>query len=317
MGLFLIIPIAFVYGQTETPTETKAKKPQIKIELLEGVPVRNDFSLGPTKLTLDLKPGEEKVAELQITSRIEKETDFTVGVEDFTSQEDPEKYTKFLGEEKGQFSSKEWFTPAVSEFTLKHGERIYLPIKIAVPKDAEVGDHYSAVFVKTVPGADEAKNGITLSSRVGSLFLIKVGDGQVKTSGEMISFGTGKKIFGSLPITFELNFKNGGDVHLTPFGKIIVSNLFGKTVDEITVKDWVVLRSSSRTQKAEWKPGFAFGKYTATAQIERSYNNLTDVKVTTFYVLPVKIMGGVLGSLIVLAVLIKFLTSKFEIRKKE
>jgi len=258
---------------------------EILIEQLTGVPVRNDFSIGPTKFSFDLNPGEETVAELQITSRIEKETDFEVGVEDFTSQEDPEKYTKFLGEEKSQFSSKEWFEPVVWKFTLKHGERIFLPIKISVPSDAEIGGHYSVVFVKTAPREDGGKTAITLSSRVGSLFLFNIGNGAVKTAGELISFKTSKKIYGSLPVTFELNFKNEGDAHLTPFGKIIISNLFGKTVDQLTVLDWVVLRDSERTQRTEWPPEFAFGRYTATVQIERGYNNLTDVKTTTFYVL--------------------------------
>ncbi len=315
LGAFLVMPVFSIYAKEEIATEPASLQP--KIEQLEGVEVRNNFSIGPTKFSFDLKPGEETVAELQITSRIEKETDFEVGVEDFTSQEDPEKYTQFLGKEKSQFSSKEWFAPAVWEFTLKHGERIFLPVKITVPKDAEVGDHYSAVFVKTVPGEDEGKTGITLSSRVGSLFLLTIGDGEVKTAGELVSFETSKKVYDSLPITFELNFQNQGDAHLTPLGKIIVSNLFGKTVEEVTVKDWVILRSSSRIQKTEWKPGFAFGKYTATAQIERGYNNLTDVKTTTFYVLPVKVLGGVLGGLIALAILVKFFTAKFEIKRKK
>jgi len=320
IALFLTTPIACVYAQEEALFEAETKSSpaeSIKIELMENVPVRNDFSIGPTKYTLDLNPGEKTVAELQITSRIEKETDFIVGVEDFTSQEDPEKYTKFLGEEKGQFSSKEWFKPAVWKFTLKHGERIYLPIKITVPKDAEVGGHYSAVFVKTLPGEDKNKTGITLSSRVGSLFLLNIGDGQAKTSGELISFKTSRKIYGFLPITFELNFKNDGDVHLTPFGKIIISNIFGKTIDQIIVKDWVVLRSSDRAQRTGWQPKFAFGRYTASAQVERGYNNLVDVKTTTFYVLPVKLLGSVFGGLIILGLLIKLITSKFEIRKKE
>ena len=317
LGLFLTIPLVFVFAREEASEEAKAKDSLVKIELLEGVPVRNDFSIGPAKYTLDLKPGEETVVELQITSRIEKETDFEVGVEDFTSQEDPEKYTKFLGEEKSQFSSKEWFKPAVSKFTLKHGERIYLPIKITVPNDAEVGGHYSAVFVKAVPGEKEGKAGITLSSRVGSLFLLNIGDGQAKTSGKLISFKTSKKIYDSLPITFELNFKNEGDVHLTPFGKIIISNFFGKTVGEVTVPEWVVLRGSERIQKTEWQPKFALGRYTASTRIERGYNNLTDVKTITLYVLPVKVIGGVFSGLVILAGLIKFLTSKFEIRKKK
>jgi hypothetical protein len=314
LGIFLFSP-----GLTFAKSSSQLKilpSPTVKIEQMENVPVKNDFSIGPTKISYTLKPGEEKTATLQITSRIEVETEFEVGVEDFTSQEDPLKYTKFLGDEKSQFSSKEWFTPAVSKFSLKHGERIYLPVKIVVPKNAEPGDHYTAVFIKTVPKANSA-TGFTLSSRIGSLFLIRTGDGEVKTQGEFTTFKINKKLFFSVPVVFELNFDNTGDIHLTPMGKIIITNLFGKKVDQVNVNEWVVLRNSKRAQTASWRPIFALGKYTATAQISRGYDNLRDSKTVTFYVIPVKLIGFFLGGLISILVLIKFLSSKLDIKLKK
>lgn len=298
---------------SEDPTPVRT---DVRIEQLEGVEYRNDFTLGPTKFSLGLNPGEETVVEIQVTSRIEQETTFEVGVEDFTSQDDPEKYTKFLGDEKGQFSAKEWFHPAVSSFTLMHGERAYLPVTITVPENAEVGDHYSVVFIKTTPEAESA-SGITFSSRVGTLFLLSVGDGvAVRKTGECSLFESENSIYASLPVNFALHFDNEGDVHLTPFGKITISNMFGNTVDEILVPDWVVLRESSRIQTVTWEPTYAFGKYTATAQIERGYDNVVDVRTVTFYVIPVKFVVIALGAVVVVVVLYKVFISGFEIKRR-
>lgn len=300
----------------ELQTGISQPAPQVEIEQLENVPVQNDFSIGPTRNSLELKAGSQTVAILQITSRLEKETTFTVGVEDFTSQDDPKKYTKFLGDERGQFSSKEWFKPAVNEFTLRHGQRIHLPVVITVPYDVEMGEHYSAVFVKTVPRSDEVRNGITFSSRVGSLFLMKVGNGEVRVAGELESFATEKQILTSKPIIFILKFTNIGDAHLTPFGKITIKNIFGSVVDTVFVNDWVVLRGSNREQTAQWNPPFALGRYSATASIERGYENLVDTKTVVFYVIPVKTIVIAVGLLAVVLLLLRVLTSQFEIKRK-
>lgn len=327
LAVFVVMPGVSVNAENGTSDDTvvdttdavgtefveSTQELQTKIEQLQGVPDRGDFALGPTRFTYSLDPGEEIIVEIEITSRIGEETEFEVGVEDFTAWEDPEKYTKFLGEEKSQFSSREWFQPAVREFTLKHGERIYLPVKITVPQDAEVGDHYSAVFIKTVP---EVSSGVILSSRVGSLFLITVGDDKVKKKGKIVSFKSAKGFYSSLPAVFEINFNNTGNVHLEPFGNVIISNIFGETIDEIKVPQWILLRESERIQKVDWSPDSAFGKYTATVQIERGYDNQTDVKTVTFWVLPVKSLAYIFGGLIVAVISVKFFTGRFEIRKK-
>lgn len=308
---------AFAQDQNSDTTEAVPEAgPEVRIEQLENVPFRNDFSIGPTRFSLEVQPGEETVAELQITSQIEMKTTFEVGVEDFTSQDDPEKYTKFLGEEKGQFSAKEWFTPAVQTFTLEHGERIYLPVTIDVPMNAEVGDHYSVVFIKTVLGEDQEETGITFSSRIGSLFLLSVGDGLTYNSGEFTSLETDKNVYSSLPVNFVLHFQNEGNVHLIPFGKIVINNMLGSTVAEVSVPDWVVLRESSREQTVEWDTKQAFGRYTATAQIERGYDNIIDVRTVSFWVIPVKTVGIALGTLVAVIVVYKVLSAKFEIRRK-
>lgn len=294
---------------TKPNTDTKI----VDIEELENVPVKNDFSLGPTRLSYSINPGDKVEAVLQITSRIEGDTKFVVGIEDFISSEDPSKYTIFLGEEKSQFSSKEWFKPELSEFTLKHGQRLHLPITIQVPKDAEPGDHYSAVFVQTSTKHNN-ESGISLSSRVGALFLLRI-EGKAKTEGNLISFTSDKPFYLEGPIKFALNFQNNGNVHLTPFGKIEIANVLGKTVAQIEVHDWVVLRDSQRAQIASWAPSrLSLGRYTAKVQIQRGYDNLIDTKEIAFYVIPGKLLGSAAIAVGLLLLLFKFITSKYEFK---
>jgi hypothetical protein len=288
---------------------------EAKIVRQNGVPIKNDFSLGPTKFIFEIDPGESKVVTLEITSRIEKDTNFEVGVEDFTVDEDPEKYTRFLENEKSQFSSKEWFKPATNTFSLKHGERMYLPVSIKVPYEVEAGEHYSAVFVKTVPNENENHSGITVSSRIGTLFLLKV-SGETRSIGELTSFSTNKNIFFTSNVSFNLIFKNSGTVHLAPKGKITIKDIFGKNYAEINVKEWIVLRDSSRNQKVEWKDAPFFGIYTATTEVERGYENQKDIMSTSFGIFPAKqvVIGIIIISIVIL--LGKNVLSKFEIKRK-
>ncbi len=212
----------------EVEESTPTIEPQIRIEHQEGTEIRNDFVLGPTRFIYDLEPGQEIWTEIQITNRMKNSTEFELHVEDFTSSLDTNNYTHFLGEGVGQFSSKTWFQLGTEKIILKFGERAYIPIKITVPKEVEPGDHYSAVFVQTAKEDDDANTtGITLTSRAGALFLFNTGKDKAVLNGFLQSFRTSNKIFTKPAINFLLTFKNEGNVHLIPSGRIVIKDIFG------------------------------------------------------------------------------------------
>lgn len=282
---------------------------------LEDVPVSNDFNVGPTRYRLSLNPGEESYSNIQITNRMGQETGFIIEIEDFTSQEDADKYTKFLGSEKSQFSSKEWFEPQVDSFVLQHGQKIKIPIKVDVPLTAEPGDHYSAVFIKTTCSKKKVGS-ISLSSRVGVLFLINV-NGQTNKSGGLNYFKNTSSLYTSPEATFEIEYQNTGNVHLNPVGKITITNLLNKKSEVLSIDDWIILRDSTRRKEIDWKPVRAIGAFKAVLDLNNGFSDSNYLETVYFYILPKKEILVTSLILIFIFLFANFFIKKYEIRKKK
>jgi len=236
-------------------------------------PPAGDFSLGPGKTELWMEPGEKVTKELYITNRLGKTMDFKIEIEDFTGSKNPEKTVVLLGEEKGPCSLKDYIKPELLEFTLKHGERMILPVEISIPPDAEPGGLYGAVLVSSYPSKSEAEKEkekavpeVRVISRLGTLFFVRV-KGEVKESGFLKDIKVDKNFYEKGPISFELLFENKGNVHLVPYGLIEIRNLLGKKIDEIELDPWFAMPDSIRSRKIDWKRGFLLGRYTALAKV--------------------------------------------------
>jgi len=295
-----------------------------EIETLPGTAVEGDIVLGPGKIEVWLDPGEKTTSTIYFTNRTGRTINFLVNIEDFKGSRDPKEGTIFMGEEKGPYSLKDYLHPELEKFTLEQGQRIHLPIEIAIPEDAEPGGRYGVVFASALPpeieaevGEEEAKPMVGIVSRVGCLFFIRV-KGEVIENGFLKSFGTKdlKKYFEQGPITFEFLFENNGNVHLAPYGIIEIKNLFGKKVDEVEIDPYFAMPDSVRIREMKWDRKLLFGRYTALASVNRGYQDIIDQKSIDFWVIPWKI---VLAGLLLLSLIIwffKWIFSKFEIRKK-
>jgi hypothetical protein len=295
-----------------------------EIQDLTGVEEKGDFVLGPGKTELWLSPGEKATDQLLITNRLGREMNFKIEIEDFKGSRDPEETTVLLGEEKGPYSLKDFLHPEITEFALKHGQRIVLPVEISIPEDAEPGGLYGSILIATSPprqgpGTEEeaVKGQMQLISRLGCLYFIRV-KGEVTEDGFLKEFRTGTtgKFYEKGPISFELLFENNGNVHLMPYGGIEIFNILGKKVDEVEIEPFFALPDSLRLREVNWQKEFLFGRYTALASVNRGYQDIIDQKSITFWVIPWK---TIVAGLIVLFFAIWFfrrLFSKFEIRRK-
>jgi hypothetical protein len=295
-----------------------------EIQDLTGVEEKKDFVLGPGKTELWLSPGEKTTDQLLITNRLGREMSFKVEIEDFKGSRDPEETTVLLGEEKGPYSLKDLLHPEVTEFTLKHGQRMVLPVEISIPEDAEPGGLYGSILIATSssPQGSETeeetvKGQMQLISRLGCLYFIRV-KGEVIEDGFLkeLRTGTAKKFYEKGPISFELLFENNGNVHLMPYGGIEIFNILGKKVDEVEIEPYFALPDSLRLREVNWQKEFLFGRYTALASVNRGYQDIVDQKSITFWVIPWKIvLAGLIGLFLVIW-FFRWLFSKFEIKLK-
>jgi hypothetical protein len=291
-----------------------------RIEDLQ-LPEKGDFVLGPGKIEIWADPGEEFQKELIISNRIGQTMEFNVEIEDIKGSFDPNQPIIFLAEKKGPYSLKDYLQPEITKFTLKHGQRIILPVKISIPKDAEPGGLYGAILVSTNPPFPEgkvekekARGQLRMISRLACNFFIRV-KGKVVENGYFKDFLT-KKFFEKGPIPFQIFFENKGNVHLIPYGIIEIKNLLGKKVGEVEIEPFYTLPNSLKKSVAEWERKWLFGKYTALAGLNRSYQNIIDQKKIEFWVIPYKIILVGLIVLVLIVWLFKWIGSHFEIRRK-
>jgi len=287
---------------------------------------QNDFVVEPGKTEIFLNKGETVTKNIIVTNRINKTISFKLTTEDLVGTNSASSPIVLMGDEVGPYSLKNFIKPEISEFSLNFGERITIPVTVSVPFDAEPRGYYGALIVSNEPDklTEESTTGAQgktrIVSRIGSLFLVKI-NGEGKEEGNLENFkisGPLRPFYEKKPGSFEVVYKNTGNVHLVPYGKIVVKNLMGMNISTIPVDAYFVLPNSTRYKEVLWDGNsFLFGRYTASLSLYRGYGNeYQDMKVA-FWVLPWKILVPVFVGLIIFVTLMYYILTRFELRKKK
>ncbi len=313
-----------VEGTIETNTTPVSEPTPYTIEGIPGGDaVIGDFVVGPGKAELSLKPGETKVVEMTITNRTGERRIFKINIEDAEGSQDPATAVVLLGDDRGPYSLKDYLSVPQYSFELDHNQRARVPVTISIPTDAEPGGLYGSVLVNTV--AINAVIGDTagtapqsaIIARIGTLFFVTV-PGETKNEGKLIDFGTvpDKKFYQNGPINFGILTENTGSIHLAPYGELRITNMLGEEVGFLTLEPWFVLPQSKRLREISWNRDFLFGRYTATVNINRSYDDTIDTLSYSFWVLPWKPLAGGFAIVFFVLFLIRAFFKKFEFKRK-
>lgn len=287
----------------------------IRVNLQNDTPAVGDFTVGPARILLSIPPGEERTVELQITNREGRLAALDLSTEDFTADPDREGTPTFYAEDtEGPFPARGWITPEIDRLELNHAERAFINVTVKVPADAEAGDHQAALIV-TRDVESQPTGGFTIVSRVAALFIITV-EGDVVQEGYVDSLTVRDYFNWFFPVFLNLSARNLGTVHMIPDGVIEIRNIFGITVDEIPVKNWVILRGSSRSRDFEWRPAFALGYYTAVTELKAFDGRLLQPVSTSFWVIPLLPVLIILFVIFLVSFLVQYFFSRFEIRRK-
>lgn len=280
---------------------------------------RNDFVLEPGKIEIFINPGETTTRNISVINRINRNVEFKVETEDFIGSDNVNTPVILLGNEKSPYSFKDNLVPETDTFNLKFGQKIELPITITAPEDAQPGGYYSSVIVSGLPSSNAAEGeaGAKIISRVAVLFFVRV-NGPVNQQGQLDDFRIegGKSFMQKGPINFEILFKNEGTVHLVPYGMVRIKNIFGKEVGKVPVDAYFSLPESLRYRQVVWGQEKLLGRYTAELTLNRGYEGKEDIAKIAFWVIPWMYIVIVLVVIFVLTLLWKFVTSRFEFKRK-
>jgi hypothetical protein len=315
-----IIVAVLIFGFAHTIYIVSANAEVVREQLPDNK-VFNDFVVGPGKIEMELSAGQTGTFDLMVSNRLGTKKDFGLTFEDFTGSEDPNQTVVLLGSDRGPYSLYDFIKISTTTVAVDHGTRVRVPVSVSIPKNAEPGGLYGSVIVGTMSKADELANSSGVVStnpiftRIGVLIFVRV-KGEAKEDGKLVDFALAqnkKIISGTDGVTFNLFFKNDGNVHLNPKGTVVIKNMLGSTVGSVNVEPWFAMPKSLRFREVSWNPAFLFGKYTATASIERGYGTVKDEINYSFWAIPWKAFIVVLAGIIVLVVIVKKFRTKSNI----
>jgi len=320
----IIFGLSIVFG-IQSVTASAVFAAPYSIEKLPDSTVYNDFVVGPGKNEVNIKPGETKTVNVIVTNRLGKNKTFQIQIEDFKGSRDVEKPVILLDGEKGPYSLKDYLKVSSMTFSMGNAERVTIPVTIRIPSDAQPGGLYGSLVVSTITTGEEqvlegeSSAGVSpVVTRIGSLLFIRV-PGEVKEDLILKDFSLKgqKSVLGSTPVNFQILYENNGTIHENPKGFIHINNTFGSNIANLEVESWFILPDSLRVRELSWNAPFLFGRYVATAEIEKGYGNLTDTQSVAFWVIPWKIiLLAFIGIAVVISV-IRWLASKINISFKK
>ena len=324
-----------VFAQTETEieaatasssetatvvTESEAAENWYKSDRIQGNIQIGDFVVGPGRTEINVQPGQTVVQEITVTNRISDDRLFILEVEDIAGSKDGSRAVRLLGEERGPYGIVDFISFPEDSIELELGERARIPVTITVPPDAEPGGYYGSVLVSTLrikeDGSVEGPRS-PIIARVGSLFFLTIG-GDAVEEGETTEFSLieDKWWYESGPIDFGVVYENIGSLHVNPYGEVQLVNMFGEQVGFIELEPWFVLPNSLRVREVSWDREFLLGRYTATAKINRGYEDIVDEFAVTFWVLPWRIVGGTFLVFFIIIFSVRAFFRTFEFKRK-
>lgn len=241
------------------------------------------LSISPLKFEFEINELSSKKEKIKVTNNYDYPITLYSSQEDFIAGDDTgtPKFVKPENQTNPEYSLSNWIKIEDENVTLAPKESREIYFNVSVPKNAEPGWHYAAVFFS--PGTP-AWAQVAVVQRLWVLVLVNV-PGEVKIEGNLKSFkiwntDENKKFeeinnFQNFPIVFQTVFENMWNVHLKPAWKItlidedgeVLKNIWKETlsspagayiwekmVDYIPINDtlWNVLPKSERRFETPW-----------------------------------------------------------------
>lgn len=280
---------------------------------VQAQPGSKGLTIIPPRFELLANPGETVSEKIRLKNDSDFPVNYQVVVEDFASSGEEGAVVLEEGSSDQSFSLAKWITPEVNEIILQPQEEKSFTYTINVPKGAEPGGHYASVLftsnpTQNVPGA------ANVASRVGSLILLRT-SGNVTEKAKIEDFSA-PAYSKSGPVPFTLRVLNEGNVHIQPKGTIIITDMFGKKVDEVPLKSANVLPGSVRKTVTTWDKTNLLGRYTATLVATYGQQNLPLTAVTTFTVAsPIAIGLIIAGAIALILLIISLFSGRSRLRR--
>ena len=282
----------------------------------------------PFRIEETVQPGEEITSFITITNSSDETKTFYADAKDFVPRGEGGSARLVFDDEEREDSLTNWVSFPTPQVRMGPGERREIPIIFTVPEDVGPGGYYGAVVFGPDPPEDMDNEGalISLTHQVGVLALFQV-EGMVDETARIREFVTDQSFYNTpFDVEFLTRMDNMGNVHIKPVGSIKVTNMVGSEVVNLPVNDLGsnVLPSTTRRFTTGWGDEFGFGKYDAmltlsfgTSPDQGGMGIQTATAKTSFWVLPRKLIAGIIIGLIAIILLLRYIFKKYKKRAVE
>lgn len=218
--------------------------------LFFGVPrTAQALTITPIRYEISGNPGETLTEKMGLVNETKNTQTFFASFANFEAQGDSGSPT-FI-DPKDDLGT--WMSTEQASVTLAPGAQKELTFKITIPKDAEPGGHFAAIFWGTSPGG--APGQVSIGTKTGMLVLLSV-NGDVKESAGLVDFKlhNNKHFYRELPVGFEYRFSNQGGDRVKPTGSVVIRSIFGWVAKKVNANpfDGNVLPGTTRKFTPEW-----------------------------------------------------------------
>jgi hypothetical protein len=226
--------------------------------------------ISPIKIEDIVDPGEIIKKEIKVGNESDVAKTFYIYLKDFKAGDEYGRPRLMApGTEPGYYLAS-WIRITKEPIHFNPGEEKIIPFTIEVPKDASPGGYYGAVYFGTKPprlnlSSEDKGAGSAVAEQNGVLILLRV-KGEVNEDAKIREFNTDKEWYSTpFKVNFLIRVENNGNVHVKPYGQIVIKNMFGKEVGRIKVNErgGNVLPYSFRKFKVDWSGKRGFGRYSA------------------------------------------------------
>ncbi len=249
----------------------------------------------------NIEPGSEHHYSIEVENLLDTEQEFYVFVRNISDVGSAG--TPVFAESNDEVTGMEvadWIELPFESIVIQGNESADVNFTMRVPEDASPGSHFGGVFF-SVDAPEIEKSGAAIGYQVANIISLRIA-GDVIESARIRQFSTDKFFYGSLDVDFNVRIENTGNVLVKPFGPIEIRNMLGQEVDVFTFNEDLsrIIPSKTREFKENWQgTGVGFGRYEVS--LSAVYGNegaiQTMYNTTSFWVLPMQIIGPALAIL--------------------
>lgn len=257
--------------------------------------------VSPPRTDINAEPGEviQKTIKITNNSETEQVLDIRALIIDYIVQDDIGTPVKVSAESAGRYLASPWISLDRTLLTLQPKQEEIVNAVIQIPSDALPGGHYAGIFFEpTEPGLINQTASQTIP-QVGSLFLINIA-GDINYAAEITRFNTSSRFYEFGPVDFEAVVENRSDTHIRPITSILIKNMIGKQVAEITPDEVNIFPFTTRTYSTIWDQIWGFGRYEATLKVPYGPSGNVATSTIFFWILPYRLIAAIIVVILLL-----------------